>query len=85
MVIFSDKDLTTPRKKQRSETGDYVKYLQSKLDFERERFELERREMEARLERDKEMLKMMMAIAKRRNECSSVLNRLLTVICGCCF
>ncbi|XP_038046912.1 uncharacterized protein LOC119732895 [Patiria miniata] len=62
----TDPELTPPQRKRRNTASDsYVKYLEDKLEFEREKFELEKKEREARLEKDNEMMKLMMTLIKK--------------------
>ena len=46
----------------------YVQYLQDKLELDRQQFELERREREARLERDRELMALVVSLTKKNSE-----------------
>ncbi|XP_064638439.1 uncharacterized protein LOC135494419 [Lineus longissimus] len=54
-------------KKRRTDSAEYVTYLKDKLSFEKERFEVEKKEREARIQRDQQMMEMMMALDKNKN------------------
>ncbi|XP_064619491.1 DNA ligase 1-like [Lineus longissimus] len=56
-----------PVKKRRADTSaDYVKYLRDKLELDKERFDIEHREREAMLEKDKKMFDMMMGLLPKK-------------------
>ncbi|XP_013420049.1 uncharacterized protein LOC106180577 [Lingula anatina] len=61
-------DNIPPTKKRRTDSSaDYVSYLKDRLAFEKERFELEKKEREAQIEKDKHMMEMVMSLVKKKN------------------